>query len=85
MTVGFAGMTVGVLSELGWAGLKDGVGFLGCIAAVRRSPVPPHPRFKSGAGSDPLPRRGEGIPLPCPAGLFRQRPRMGNMNSGVAR
>ena len=25
------------------------------------SPVPPHPRFKPGAGSSPLPRRGEGI------------------------
>ena len=49
MTVGFAGMTVGFLSELGWAGLKDGVGFLGCIAAVPRSFVPPHPRFKPGA------------------------------------
>ena len=61
------------------------LGFLGCIAAGQRSPGPPHSRFKPGPGSDPLPRRGEGIPQPSPAGLFRQRPRMGNMNAGVAR
>ena len=46
------------------------------------SSFPPHPRFKPGAGSSPLPRRGEGIftsarpPRASPAveGGFETRP-----------